>query len=519
MSDLHDPFAMHDMNKAVARIQRAVSENHRIRIVTDYDVDGTTSSLILQATLMLLGVATDRLDYHIPDRFTEGYGLSRHAAEQAVEDGVQLLVTADIGVRDHASVSIAADGGVDVIICDHHLPDGERVPESAHAVLCPPQVDCDYPNTSLAACGVSLKLAQALLSTHPSQDAVIRSLMKLAAIGTVADVVDLSTPENRAIVTLGLAALSRGPNSPGLNALLNVAGCAGRTVTAEDCGFRLGPRINAAGRIENARLAVDLLLERDPEQAAQLAQAVETLNQARRQLQETLVRRVLDDLPDPIPAFPLFGGTARDGWHKGLSGIVASKIKEALHRPVGVFAVGSDGYATASVRSIATVHAVQALESAEALLERFGGHPFAAGFTAHENQISALQERLSEFATVHCSGLGQAPARTYDVTVPVENLDLPLAHTLERLGPFGKGNPVPLLRIPGVRSSGLRTLNDRHLRFELRPGVSAIWWRAAEHRAALADAQLDLIGRLEVNRWRGKTSAQIVIEDAIVHSD
>ena len=237
MSDLHDPYAMLGMDKAVERIQRAVVENDRIRIVTDYDVDGTTSSLILQATLMLLGVAPDRLDYHIPDRFTEGYGFSRHAAEQAITDGVQLLVTADIGVRDHATVSAATHGGVDVIICDHHLPDGETVPESAHAVLCPPQTHCAYPNDALAACGVSLKLAQALLESHPSRDEVVRSLMKLAAIGTVADVVDLSTPENRAIVTIGLEALSRGPNSPGLDALLRLAGCMGRTITAGDCGF------------------------------------------------------------------------------------------------------------------------------------------------------------------------------------------------------------------------------------------------------------------------------------------
>jgi single-stranded-DNA-specific exonuclease len=364
---------------------------------------------------------------------------------------------------------------------------------------------------------VSLKLAQALLESHPSRDEVVRSLMKLAAIGTVADVVDLSTPENRAIVTIGLEALSRGPNSPGLDALLSIAGCMGRTITAGDCGFRLGPRINAAGRIEHAKLAVDLLLERDPTQAARLAHDVEALNQARKQLQETLVRRVLDDLPDPIPAFPLFGGSVQDGWHKGLSGIVASKIKEALHRPVGVFAVGPDGFATASVRSIPAIHAVHALQSAEGLLERFGGHPFAAGFTARDNQISALQEQLSTFASTRAAGLGQAPDRTYDVTTPIDSLDLALAHTLERLGPFGKGNPAPLLRVPGVRSSGLRTLNNRHLRFELRPGVSAIWWRAAEHRAALADGQLDLIGRLEINHWRGKTSAQLVVEDAIVH--
>ena len=198
----HDPFSMHGMDTAVVRLRRAINDNEAIRAVTDYDVDGTTSSLVLQGALRILGAT--RLSYHIPDRMNEGYGFSIQAAEKAAEEGVTLIITADIGVKDHAAVSRAKELGIDVIVCDHHLPPDSDVPEDATVVLCPPQKQCSYPNPHLAACGVSFKLAQALLSEHPKCDAILRSLLKLVAIGTVADVVDLRTPENRALVTLGL---------------------------------------------------------------------------------------------------------------------------------------------------------------------------------------------------------------------------------------------------------------------------------------------------------------------------
>ena len=251
LDDLHDPMRMHQMPAALKRIHAAVANGEHIRIVTDYDVDGTTSSLILQSTLRLLGGGT-RIDHHIPDRQDEGYGFSRRAAEAAAADGVDLVITADIGVRDHDAVSAAAQAGVDVLICDHHLPAGAEVPGDALAVLCPPKSDCSYPNPALAACGVSLKLAQALLMDHPRKEAILRSMLKVAAIGTVADVVDLSTQENRAIVRLGIEELRMGPHSPGLQALLSVADI-GAEVTAEDLGFKLGPRINAAGRLAAVR--------------------------------------------------------------------------------------------------------------------------------------------------------------------------------------------------------------------------------------------------------------------------
>ena len=262
-SHLHDPFLMKGMSRAVERIKKAVADQERIRIVTDYDVDGTTSSLILQSLLRLLG-SGERVDYHIPDRFNEGYGFSAVAAQKAVADGISLIVTADIGVKDHDAVSMAAAAGVDVIICDHHLPAGESVPEDAYVVLCPLQQGCSYPNKALAACGVSLKLAQAALPQNSARtDKIISSMMKVAAIGTVADVVDLSGLENRAIVTLGLERLREGPNAPGLQALLNVSELSGGWIDASDIGYRVSPRINAAGRLAGAQTVVELFSARN----------------------------------------------------------------------------------------------------------------------------------------------------------------------------------------------------------------------------------------------------------------
>ena len=261
IDDLHDPFLMHGMDIGVARLERAIRDKEPVRVVTDYDVDGTTSSLILQATLKLRGLT--RVSFSIPHRMKEGYGFGISSVDEAHKDGIKLIVTADIGVKDGEAVTHAKSLGIDVIILDHHLPPDTDVPADATAVLCPPQKACSYPNPALAACGVSLKFAQALLSEHPKFDAIFRSMMKLAAIGTVADIVDLFTPENRAIVTLGLRELNEGTHSPGLRALLDVAGIQPGSIDEGHLGYRIGPRINAAGRMDSAHAIVDLFAEMD----------------------------------------------------------------------------------------------------------------------------------------------------------------------------------------------------------------------------------------------------------------
>ncbi len=491
-------MAMAGMGVALARLRRAVRDGERIRIVTDYDVDGTTSSLILQSALRILGV-TDALSYHIPDRFDEGYGFSVRAADRAADDGVGLLVTADIGVRDHAAVTRAQERGVDVIVCDHHLPDGGVVPADAHAVLCPPQDGCDYPNVSLAACGVSLKVAQALLREHPRYDRFVRSLLKVAAIGTVADVVDLGTPENRAIVALGLEALRHDRHSPGLTALLEVSGVDPSQVQASDLGFRLGPRINAAGRLDSAMSVIELFFERDPDTARARARV--------------LVREVRAGLPAEPEPFVLAWGAEGDGWHRGVVGIVAARVRDAAHRPTAIVSVQGDR-AVGSVRSLPGVHAVEALDRARDLLIRYGGHPVAAGFTVPTEHLPALQERLSAHAREAAAGALPLPTLQVEELCPADQANGQLAAALERLGPYGKGNAEPLLVLPGVRPTDLRPLGKggKHLRFSIGE-LDAVWW-SGDHHARDLQGTVSLAGRLGFNTWRGRKTVRFTVEDA-----
>lgn len=513
LSHLHDPYEMLGMDVAVERLRAAVRDGQRVRIVTDYDVDGTTSSLILQSTLAALGLR-DRVDYHIPDRFDEGYGFSTRAAQRAAEEGVDLVVTADIGVRDHAAVSLAAEAGLDVIVCDHHLPSGEAVPADALAVLCPPQAACSYPNPALAACGVSLKLAQALLAEHPRRDAFVRSLLKMAAIGTVADVVDLATPENRAIVALGLEQLSRRPHAPGLEALLSVSGLeAGGPLQASDLGFRVGPRINAAGRLEDASLVVELMHTRDRRQAMLQAQRLDQLNRQRQGLQQRLVKACLEAVGSEPPGFVVQWGEEAEGWHRGVVGIVAAKVRDRVHRPAAVVAV-SGSEARGSVRSTPGVHAVQALDSVADLLERYGGHPVAAGFSVRTEHLPALAERLAAWVDERVEAEALVPELRVDAAADLRELDRVALEGLQRLGPFGKGNPSPRLLLRGVHPRGLRPLGKGHLRFDL-DGLEAVWWSGGVHEEALRAAdRLDLVGRLDLNRWKGRETLRFTVEDA-----
>lgn len=517
LSHLHPPQAMAGMNAALERLRRAIADGQRVRIITDYDVDGTTSSLILQAAMRLSGF--EGLDYHIPDRFREGYGFSVSAVDAAADDGVHLIVTADIGVRDHAAVQRARERGLDVLICDHHLPDGAEVPTDA-LVLCPPQAACDYPNPHLAACGVALKLAQGLLADHPKRDRIIRSLLKLAAIGTVCDMVPLANLENRAIVTLGIEALNQDRHGPGLAALLKVAGLEPGRITERDLGFRVGPRINAAGRVAHANLVVKLLNSRDPVEARAFARQLDELNSHRKQLQRTLVKEVLAGLPaDPEP-FVVVSGNEDDGWHRGVVGIVASRVKDEVHRPVAVVSIQGDR-AVGSVRSVPAVHAVRALDSAADVLVKYGGHPAAAGFTVATTDLPALAERLSEYVRGGVDEGALVPVRTVDADLPTERLSLELHHTLRRLAPFGQGNPAPRLALRGVRPERVQVRADgRLLALQLRGPrgtVDAIWWGQGELQPTFEGRQVDLLGTLST--WttrRGEERLQFEISDAIL---
>jgi len=518
LEHLHDPLRMRNMEAALDRLDHALRTGEKVRVVTDYDVDGTTSSLILQAALKLRNPDLP-LSYHIPNRFEEGYGFSVQAAEKAADDGVGLIVTADIGVRDHAAVAAARARGLDVLVCDHHLPAGESVPEDA-LVLCPPQEGCDYPNAALAACGVSLKLAQGLLQHHHrAWDRILLSLLKLASIGTVADMVPLNTLENRAIVSLGLNELNQGRHHAGLSSLLKVAGLGDKAVRTSDLGFRIGPRINAAGRVADAKLVVELLNCREQERADQLASRLDALNTERRDIQRRLVREATERIAGAPTPWVLLAGKEDEGWHRGVVGIVAARVKDEVHRPTAVVSIQGDR-AVGSVRSLPGIHAVQALDSASDLLVKYGGHPMAAGFTVPTDQLDALRDRLSAWVEANVDPTQLVPRRKVDVVVDADRLGEGLMQDLARLGPFGQANPRPVLMVPNVRIRDARLLGADKNMLKVKiprgagPWLEAIWWGGAEHMAELEAGPHDLLGHLGINEWRGRRTLQLELKDA-----
>jgi len=515
---LHDPFLMKNMEVACVRLEQAFAKRERIRIVTDYDVDGTTSSLILQALCRMMG-AGDLIDYHIPSRFTEGYGFSLTAAKKAVQDQIDLIVTADIGVRDHEAVSFAAAAGIDVIVCDHHLPSGESVPKDAVAVLCPPQDGCTYPNPALAACGVSFKLAHAMMQrakkwqTQPElQQKILRSMLKIVSIGTVADVVSLATPENRSIVALGLAELQNGSrHSVGLRALLNVSGVNTAWITSSTIGYQIAPRINAAGRLRRATEVIELLDEKNPHKARVLAKKLDDLNIERRTIERKLVQRCFAHMPDPLPDFITIWGHESEGWHRGIVGIVASRIRDKTNRSTAVITVCGNE-ARGSVRTVPGVHAVDALTYAKDLLPNFGGHAAAAGFSVAIDNLESLQERLDTYVRVYCSDISAYEKLLLRTQCTSEDIDLAFAQSLYKLGPFGKDNPKPLLWLKNVSPTKIQLLKDAHIKF--KAGVhDVLWWNSKEHLPKLRSGNVDIAAEIELERWNQRLRIKLMARD------
>ncbi|MGE0100748.1 MAG: single-stranded-DNA-specific exonuclease RecJ [Blastocatellales bacterium] len=517
-TNLHPPGMLRDMALAVERLKRAIAERQRILVVTDFDVDGTTSSVILSQTLRLLG-ADGNVECYIPDRFTEGYGLSTSIVEKAAADGFSLILTADIGIKSHREAQLARSLGIDLIICDHHLPDGEDVPAEAYAVLCPKGSSGEgYPNKHLAACGVSLKLAEALLAEHPKRNAIIESLAKLTAIGTVADMVDLAEAENRAIVAHGLRALAQRSSNPGLRALLKLAQV-GDPVTTYDIGFKIGPRINAAGRIAHAGSVLRLFEAPTDEEASELALKLDELNSERQQIQNSLFEQLKKQVEarESLENVMVFHGSDRDGFHRGVVGIACSKIVELTGRPTFIASVDEEGIAHGSARSISGFHLVEALDSISDILVKYGGHPMAAGFTLPAEKMDEMRWRLDRYAGEILTAEDLGRSLTADAELPLSDLTIALIRELQRLEPHGIGNPSPLFLLRDLPVARIVVLKERHLKLQLasdRGTVDALWWNAVDNREALeAAGRVSLLARPEINSWNGRQSAQLKIVD------
>ena len=510
LDDLHDPFAMQDMRAAVRRILEAIERKEKILIYGDYDVDGTTSTVILKKALSLVGAD---VSYYIPERLKDGYGLRDDAMEMAKARGYHLVISVDTGIRARQVVEHARALGLDIIITDHHLPE-PGLPR-ANAVLNPKRPDCNYPNKDLAGCGVAFKLAQALfIETGRTQ--LVEPFIKIAAIGTIADIVPL-VGENRVIAKFGLAGLSR-PNNPGLRALLEVAGVAGRAVSCVDVGFRIGPRINAVGRMAGASAAVDLFDAPDLETAMRLAMQMNEQNLARQQAEADILAQVMEAIErDPTVRQSRVAVIAGEGWHRGVIGIVAAKVVEHLHRPTIIISI-ENGIGHGSGRSIEAFHLLDGLESCGELFERFGGHAHAAGLAIAADRIDELRRRLNDHAAGVLNDEALVPIVETDYTLPLKLASLETLAELSRLEPFGPGNPQPVFETYGAQVvQAPRVLKDKHLKFRVQQAsrwLDCLWWGAG-HRAQdvfLGD-RVSLAFTLSENTYNGNTQAQLILKD------
>ena len=504
LDQLHDPFRLLGMERAVARLERAIALKERILLYGDYDVDGTTSVVILKKALDLAGAVTE---YKVPHRLREGYGMRTGVIEEAAARGVRVVVSVDTGIRAEEVARRAGELGVDLIITDHHLPDAVIPP--AMSVVNPNQPGCEYPEKNLCGAGVTFKLIQGLLRRLNWPDArqrrLLESFLKMVAVATVADVVPL-TGENRAIVKMGLAGLSTVAN-PGLRALMQVAGfVAGQAPSAGQVAFRIAPRINAAGRMDDASDVVEMFLTDDEVRARALAEQLHMLNQERQETEAGIVQAILaqcDEIPVNDGQFALV--FSRPGWHRGVIGIVASRIVERFHRPV--FVLGEeDGRAQGSGRSIRAFHLLDALESMPELFEKFGGHRQAAGVTMDASHVEEFRNRLNAFAASRLTAEDLRPTIEIDAVIDLRDLTERAVNEVFDLAPFGFGNPSPLFAVMNAQvAAAPQIIKEKHMRIRVeqnRKWLSAIGWRQADRAAEIAaGSRIDVAVAIEEDAY------------------
>lgn len=516
LDQLHDPFLMLGMSEAVSRLQHAIERTEPILIYGDYDVDGTTGTAVLLRGLRMLG---GTVGYHVPHRFTEGYGIKQAALEKAANDGYKLVVSVDCGITAHEPLHWARANGLDIIVTDHHLPDADEGAPPALAVLNPNQHGCNYPDKNLAGVGVAFKLVHALFRER-GREAHVPGFLKMVAIGTVADVAKL-IGENRTIVTLGLSDLPRAVN-PGLRALIDIAGCGeGSEMTAYDLGFRIGPRINAAGRMDAARAVVELFETKDKDEARRLAEHLDTRNRERKEAQREIFNRAVEEFETGADrdAHTHAAVIAGDGWHRGVIGLAASKIAERINRPCVVISLeGDEGHGSA--RSIEAYHLFNGLTACRDLLDKFGGHSHAAGLSIRRERIPEFRRRLNQHAASCLTDQELIPSLNIDAEVPARAITFQLSQDLSALEPFGAGNPRPVFVTRDFRVlSEPQVIKEQHLKLRVagednRP-FEALWWRGVEEtrRTPAVKERIEMAYELEANIWNGDVRLQLNVRD------
>lgn len=512
LDNLIDPYQMKDMDKAVARIQQAIESGEKIIIYGDYDADGITSVAVLKRALEMLGVQPD---YFIPRRLEEGYGLKEQALARIAEEGYGLVITVDCGIRAVQCAEFALEKGLDLIITDHHLPEDETPP--AFAVVNPRQESCSYPYKDLAGVGVVFKLVQCLFTSAGKQD-LVSHFLKLAAIGTVADMVPL-TGENRVITFWGLKGLSN-PRNPGLKALLSGSGI-GMEADSRDIGFKIAPRLNAYTRMGGGSEIVELFFQSEWPVVSTIVKEMNEKNNLRKSFEKEIINEIEEQLRarpvSPDDDFLLFHGK---GWHKGIIGIVASRMTNRFYRPCLVLSVGEDS-CQGSGRSIPHFHLLEALTSCKDLLSRFGGHAQAAGCsldTTDPERIEQLRARLNEYAGTVLKGEQKTRTLDIDVYIPIHQIGPDFFNQIKLLEPFGKENPEPVFASRNVQVlSEPRLLNGRGIKMEVLAGnreIDMIWWQKESIPEKLkAGCFVDVAYSLQEQNYEGNRSVYLNVRD------
>jgi len=525
LSNLHDPFLMKDMTAAIGRIETALEENQKILVYGDYDVDGTTAVALVYTFFHKF---YDQLDFYIPDRYIEGYGISFKAIDFAAENGFSLIIALDCGIKAVEKVQYANEKGVDFIICDHHRPGSELPP--ACAVLDPKRADCTYPYKELSGCGIGFKLIQAYAQRNniPFED--LSQYLDLVVVSIASDIVDI-TGENRILAYYGLKLMNIQPR-PGLEAILRYSNLQKKTdgngeaffnkeLTITDLVFLVGPRINAAGRIESGRNSVRLLICEHLEEALQLGEKIDNYNTERKNLdmlatQQAVEMIEMDERLKTAKSTVIFN---RD-WHKGVIGIVASRLTEHYYRPTIVLTLSGE-LITGSARSVKDFDVYDAIDSCSDLLEHFGGHKYAAGLSLRPENLQAFIDRFERVVTEKLNGKKLIPEIEIDTDLPLSNINSRFYNILKQFSPFGPGNMSPLFRTDGIiDAGGSRVVGKNHLKlYVVHPEISggpfsAIAFQQGNHFEKIEKGiPFNICYHVEENEWNGSVSLQLNIKD------
>lgn len=510
LEDLHNPFEMKDMDVAIKRIQAAVTNQEGILVYGDYDVDGTTAVSIVYSYFKSFN---QNIEYYIPDRYKEGYGISRAGLEYAAANGFTLVITLDCGIRSNELVDYGNQLGLEMIICDHHLP-GETLPKAA-AILNPKRTDCTYPYKELSGAGIGFKLIQAYNEKQGMPTEMVYDYLDMVAVSIASDLVDIRG-ENRVLSFYGLKKLNENP-SIGLQTLLD--DCPKKEqYTISDIIFGIGPRINAAGRIADAKAAVKVLIEKDYNTAKKYAKVLSERNHERKELDSDITRDAIDMVQNSPRLLSKYSMVLQgEGWSKGVIGIVASRMVEQFYKPTIVFSL-NDGMLTGSARSIKTFDIHEAIGACGDLVEQFGGHKYAAGLSIKVENFDAFADRFEAIVRETVTEEDLVPVVEYDLEMDTSLITPSMMKILKQISPFGPGNSIPVFRSNNLRANQTaKILKDRHLKMQVQTPngpMDSIGFGLAEYWPSVTDSQIfHACYCIEENTYNGRTNLQLRLQD------